>query len=42
MGKYEKLIVKILRSNGEAKPYQVKQVREVIIKYRLNIIQDES
>jgi hypothetical protein len=87
MGKYEKLIVKILRANsdrnidfdellnlllkfgfscrisgshhilskagvseilnlqpknGEAKPYQVKQVREVIIKYRLDIIKDES
>ena len=34
-------IINLQPKNGEAKPYQVKQVRELIIKYRLNIVIDE-
>ncbi|MBL0026502.1 MAG: type II toxin-antitoxin system HicA family toxin [Saprospiraceae bacterium] len=29
-------IINIQTKNGKAKPYQVKQVRELIIKYKLN------
>jgi len=34
-------IINLQPKNGQAKPYQVKQVRELIVKYRLNIESDE-
>lgn len=34
-------IINLQPKNGQAKPYQVKQVRELIVKYRLNIKTDE-
>lgn len=34
-------IINLQSKNGKTKPYQVKQVREVIVKYRLNIDIDE-
>lgn len=34
-------IINLQPKNGQAKPYQVKQVRELIVKYRLNIETDE-
>ncbi|MBL0191156.1 MAG: type II toxin-antitoxin system HicA family toxin [Saprospiraceae bacterium] len=34
-------IINIQGKNGKAKPYQIKQVREIIIKYGLNSYRDE-
>ncbi|MCB0648119.1 MAG: type II toxin-antitoxin system HicA family toxin [Saprospiraceae bacterium] len=34
-------IINLQPKNGQAKPYQVKQIRELIIKYELNIEIDE-
>lgn len=34
-------IINLQPKSGKAKPYQVKQVRELIVKYRLNIDSDE-
>lgn len=34
-------IINLQSKNGQAKPYQVKQVRELIVKYGLNIESDE-
>ncbi|MBK9733465.1 MAG: type II toxin-antitoxin system HicA family toxin [Saprospiraceae bacterium] len=34
-------IINIQPKNGQAKPYQVKQVRELIVKYGLNIDTNE-
>lgn len=34
-------IINLQPKNGQAKPYQVKQVRELIVKYALNIEADE-
>jgi predicted RNA binding protein YcfA (HicA-like mRNA interferase family) len=33
-------IINIQSKNGKAKPYQVKQVRELVIKYKLNSNKD--
>ncbi len=33
-------IINIQAKNGMAKPYQVKQIREIIIKYKINIDAD--
>ena len=35
-------ILNIQSKVGKAKPYQVKQVREVILKYQLNLGEDEK
>jgi len=38
MGKHEKLVLKILKGNSDnnkAKAYQVKQIRNLILKYKL-------
>ena len=40
MGKHEKLMLQILRG-AKAKAYQVKQVRGVILKYKLGGQRDE-
>jgi hypothetical protein len=41
MSKAEKLAAKLLtgqpRTGGEAKPYQVRQVRELLVKYKIEI-----
>ena len=34
-------IINIQEKKGKAKPYQVKQVREIFLKYNLNNITDE-
>ena len=35
MSRHERLVQTILRRGGHAKPYQVKQVRQLILKYKL-------
>jgi predicted RNA binding protein YcfA (HicA-like mRNA interferase family) len=35
-------IINLQESHGKAKAYQVKQVRNLILKYRLNLGEDES
>ncbi len=35
-------ILNLQPKNGQAKPYQVKQVRDIILKYQLEIPDDES
>ena len=41
MGKYDKLLIKVIRGS-KSKAYQVKQVRNIILKYKLNMgVNDE-
>jgi predicted RNA binding protein YcfA (HicA-like mRNA interferase family) len=35
-------ILNIQPKSGKAKPYQVKQVRNIIVKYQLNVDEDEK
>jgi predicted RNA binding protein YcfA (HicA-like mRNA interferase family) len=35
-------ILNIQSKSGKAKPYQVKQVRNIIVKYQLNLDEDEK
>ena len=35
-------IINIQEKSGKAKPYQVKQVRQLILKYKLNLENDEG
>ena len=34
-------IVNVQSKGGQAKPYQVKQIRNIIVKYQLNLSEDE-
>ncbi|NOT38226.1 MAG: type II toxin-antitoxin system HicA family toxin [Saprospiraceae bacterium] len=37
-----KEIINIQDNNGKAKPYQVKQIREILISYKFDIIKDDE